>query len=157
MNDHEKIRALLALAAADVLEPGEEKQLMDHLRSCDSCGAELEKWKLLAGGLRRLPTPQPRALIVERARAQAQIRLTEEFEQRWNRASIIGVIIFAWALTLMSWPLVRFVSGGLLGMLDPRFNHAWIAFGVFTTSVWLAGGAAAVLLSMQQRRERRLA
>ncbi len=53
MNDHEKIRALLALAAADVLEPGEEKQLMDHLRTCDSCGTELEKWKLLAGGLRR--------------------------------------------------------------------------------------------------------
>jgi len=48
-------------------------------------------------------------------------------------------------------------TGGVLGMLDPRFNHAWIVFGVFTTTVWLAGGAAAVLLSMQQRRERRLA
>jgi Putative zinc-finger len=50
MNEHEKIRTLLTLAAADVLDPGEEKQLMDHLRTCDSCGAELEKWKLLAGG-----------------------------------------------------------------------------------------------------------
>ena len=44
MNDHDKIRALLALAAADVLESSEEKHLMDHLRTCDSCGAELEKW-----------------------------------------------------------------------------------------------------------------
>jgi len=52
---------------------------------------------------------------------------------------------------------VRLFTGGVLGMLDPRFNHAWIVFGVFTTSVWLAGGAAAVLLSQQQRRERRLA
>ena len=157
MNDHDKIRALLALAAADVLEPGEERLVMDHLRTCDACGAELEKWKLLAGGLRRLPTPQPRALVVERARALAQIRLTEEFEQRWNRGVIIGVLIFAWILTLMSWPVVRLITGGLLGMLDPRFDHAWIVFGVFTTTVWLAGGAAAVLLSMRQRRERRLA
>ena len=42
------------------LEPHEEKQVMDHMRSCESCSAELEDWKLLAGGLRRLPTPQPR-------------------------------------------------------------------------------------------------
>jgi predicted anti-sigma-YlaC factor YlaD len=157
MNDHDKIRALLSLAAADVLEPGEEKQLLDHLRTCDSCGAELEKWKLLAGGLRRLPTPQPRSIVVERARAQAQIRLTEEIEHRWNRSVIIGLLVFAWILTLLSWPLVRLFTGGVLGMLDPRFNHAWIVFGLFTTTVWLAGGAAAVLLSMQQRRERRLA
>ena len=157
MNDHDKIRALLPLAAADVLEPGEETQLLDHLRTCDSCGVELEKWKLLAGGLRRLPTPQPRSIVVERARAQAQIRLTEEIEHRWNRTVIIGLLVFAWILTLLSWPLVRLFTGGVLGMLDPRFNHAWVVFGVFTATVWLAGGAAAVLLSMQQRRERRLA
>jgi anti-sigma factor RsiW len=157
MNDHEKIRELLTLLVAGVLEPHEEKQVLDHLRTCEACSAELEDWKLLAGGLRRLPTPQPRALVVERARAQAQIRLHEEFEHRWNRGVIIGLIIFAWVLTLLSWPVVRFVSGGLLAMLDPRFGHAWVVFGAFTTSVWLAGGAAAVLLSMQHRRERRLA
>jgi anti-sigma factor RsiW len=147
----------LTLLAAGVLEPHEEKQVMDHLRSCESCSAELEDWKLLAGGLRRLPTPQPRAVVAERARAQAQIRLSEEFEHRWNRSVIVGLIVFAWVLTLLSWPLVRLLSGGLLGMLVPGFNHAWIVFGAFTTSVWLAGGAAAVLLSMQRRRERRLA
>jgi anti-sigma factor RsiW len=157
MNDHEKIRELLTLLPAGVLEPREEKQVLDHLRTCEACSAELEDWKLLAGGLRRLPTPQPRALIVERARAQAQIRLSEEFEHRWNRTVMIGLVGFAWLLTLLSWPVVRFVSGGLLAMLDPRFSHAWIVFGAFTTSVWLAGGAAAVLLSMQHRRERRLA
>jgi anti-sigma factor RsiW len=157
MNDHEKIRELLTLLAASVLEPQEEKQVMDHLRTCESCRTELEDWKLLAGGLRRLPTPQPRAVVVERARAQAQIRLNEEFEHRWNRSVIVGLVVFAWVLTLLSWPLVRLLTGGLLGLLVPGFSHAWIVFGAFTTSVWLAGGAAAVLLSMQHRRERRLA
>ena len=157
MNDHEKIRELLALAVADALTRAEEEQVMNHVRSCTECSSELDSWRLLAAGMRRLPTPQPRPLIVERARARAEIRFAEEAEHRWHRIVMIGVILFAWALTLMSWPVVRLVSGGLLGMLDPRLNHAWLGFAVFTTIVWMTGGAAAVFLSLQQRRERRVA
>ena len=157
MNDHDKIRELLALSVADALTRAEEEQVMNHARSCAECSSELDSWRLLAAGMRRLPTPQPRPLIVERARARAEIRFAEEAEHRWHRIVMIGVILFAWALTLMSWPVVRLVSGGLLGMLDPRLNHAWLGFAVFTTIIWMTGGAAAVFLSLQQRRERRLA
>jgi len=157
MTGHQEIRALLSLAVADALEPHEEQLVAEHLRGCSACAAELEEFQLLAGGLRRLPTPQPRGVVVERARAMAQIRLAERAEHRWNRAVMSGLILFAWVLTLMSWPVVKFVSGGFLSVLDPRFSHTWMVFGVFTTLVWLGGGAAAVLLSMQQRRERSLA
>ena len=157
MTDHDKIRDLLSLAAADSLEPNEDRLVSEHLRSCTDCAAQLEEWRLLAGGLRRLPTPQPRGVVVERARAMAQIRLAEQIEHKWNRAVMFGLITFAWVLTLMSWPVVKFVSGGFLSMLDPRFSHTWLVFGVFTTLVWVGGGAAAILLSMQQRRERSLA
>jgi len=126
MNDHDKIRELLALSVADALTQAEEEQVMNHARSCAECSSELDSWRLLAAGMRRLPTPQPRPLIVERARARAEIRFAEEAENRWHRIVMIGVILFAWALTLMSWPVVRLVSGGLLGMLDPRLNHAWM-------------------------------
>ena len=154
MTEHQKIRELLSLAAADALEPNEDRLVSEHLRSCTDCAAQLEEWRLLAGGLRRLPTPQPRGVVVERARAMAQIRLAEQIEHKWNRAVMFGLITFAWVLTLMSWPVVKFISGGFLSMLDPRFSHTWLVFGVFTTLVWVGGGAAAVLLSMQQRRER---
>jgi Putative zinc-finger len=157
MNDHDKIRELLALSVADALTRAEEEQVMNHARSCAECSSELDSWRLLAAGMRRLPTPQPRPLIVERARARAEIRFAEEVENRWHRIVMIGVILFAWALTLISWPVVRLVSGGLLGMLDPRLNHAWLGFAIFTTIIWMTGGAAAVFLSLQQRRERRLA
>jgi hypothetical protein len=157
MNDHDKIRELLALSVADALTRAEEEQVMNHARSCAECSSELDSWRLLAAGMHRLPTPQPRPLIVERARARAEIRFAEEVENRWHRIVMIGVILFAWALTLMSWPVVRLVSGGLLGMLDPRLNHAWLGFAVFTTIIWMTGGAAAVFLSLQQRRERRFA
>ena len=93
MNDHEKIRALLALAAADVLEPGEEKQLMDHLRTCDACGAELEKWKLLAGGLRRLPTPQPRSLWWSARERKRRFAWPRKSSTGGIAAVIIGLLV----------------------------------------------------------------
>lgn len=157
MSDHEKTRERLALSAADALTRAEEEQVMNHLRTCADCAAEVDRWRLLAAGLRRLPTPQPRPVIVERARAQAAIRLAEEAEHRWHRIVMLGVILFAWAMTLISWPVVKLLSGGILEMLDPGLNHAWIAFAIFTTIVWASGGAAAVFLSLQQRRERSLA
>jgi|SRR5271154_172702 predicted anti-sigma-YlaC factor YlaD len=157
MSDHKKIRELLSLAAADALDSNEERLVSEHLLTCADCAAQLEDWRLLAGGLRRLPTPQPRGVVVERARAMAQIRLTDHIEHKWNRNVMFALIVFAWIMTLMSWPVVRFISGGFLSMLDPRFSHTWLVFGVFTTLVWLGGGAAAVLLSLQQRRERSLA
>lgn len=157
MNDHDVIRRMLALAAAGALEPSEERQVAAHVQSCADCAAELEEWQLVAGGLRHLPTPQPPASLVERARARAEARLAEEAEYRLHRGVMVFLVFFAWALTLMSWPLVRLVSGGLLGLLDPRLNQAWIGFAAFTTFIWMGGGAAAVLLSLHQRRERSLA
>jgi anti-sigma factor RsiW len=154
MNDHEKIRERLALAAADTLEAKEKEQVMRHIQSCAACADEFNDWQLLVGGLRRLPTPQPRAVIVERARARAEVRLAEEAERRWHDIVMISVILFAWALTLLSWPVIRLISHGFLGMLDPRLNQTWLVFSIFTTLAWLAGAAAAVTLSLHERHRR---
>ena len=157
MNDHNKIRDLLALAAAEGLDAKESEQVMQHVRTCPGCSAELEQWQLLAGGLRQLPTPQPSADLVRRTCARAEARFVDEREHVWNRRVMISLVVFAWALTLTSWPIVKLVSGGLLSLLDPRLNQSWLGFAGFTSLVWLTGGAAAVLLSLHQRRERRLA
>ena len=157
MNDHGKIRDLLALAAAGALSASEEEDVARHIRSCDACSQELSSWQSLAGDLRRLPTPQPSAAVVQRALRLAEARLADEAEYRWQRGVMVFVIAFAWVVTIASWPLVRLVTGDFLTLLDPRLNHAWISFAGFTTLVWLAGGSAAVLLSLRQRRERRLA
>jgi anti-sigma factor RsiW len=156
-NDHDKIRELLPLAAADGLDAQESEQVMLHARTCAECSAELEQWQLLSRGLRQLPTPQPSADLVQRACARAEARYVEEREHVWNRRVMISLVAFAWALTLATWPLVRLVSGGLLSLLDPRLNQSWLGFAGFTSVVWLTGGAAAILLSLHQRRERRLA
>jgi hypothetical protein len=157
MTSHEKIRDLLALAAAEGLDAKESEQVMQHVRTCAGCSAELEQWQALARGLRQLPTPQPSPDLVQRAFARAEARFVDEREHVWNRRVMISLVMFAWALTLVSWPIVRLVSGGVLSLLDPRLNQSWLGFAGFTSLVWLTGGAAAVLLSLHQRRERRLA
>jgi hypothetical protein len=44
MSDHQKIRDLLPLAAAEVLSENEERFLAEHLRECGSCAQQLEEY-----------------------------------------------------------------------------------------------------------------
>lgn len=157
LESHEEIRELLALAAAGALGPEEDLLVARHLESCDECSAELERWRVVTGGLRRLPTPQPRAAVVERALAQAEIRLAEEREHRWHRAIMIFVVLYAWILTTVSWQVFRLITGGLLTRFQPGFNHSWLLFAAFMSLVWATGGVAAVLLARHRQQERRMA
>ena len=154
MSEHDKIRELLTLAAADALTGAEEKLVADHVRSCIACSNELAAWRPIASELRRLPTPQPSSWLVQATLARAQAKLTEQAEHDWNRRLLIFVVAFAWLLTIASWPVFHFVSGRLL---EPQLSSTWISFAAFSALSWLAGGVAAVMLAIRQRGERRLA
>ena len=156
MSEHDKIRELLALAAAGALTSAEEMQVAEHVRSCIACSNELGAWRSIASELRRLPTPQPSSWLVQATLARAEAKLTEQAEHDWNRRVMIVVVAFAWLLTIASWPVFRFVSGRFGSLLEP-LNHTWISFTAFTALGWLAGGVAAVMLAIRQRGERRLA
>jgi hypothetical protein len=157
MSEHDKIRGLLALAAADALTSAEEKLVAEHVRSCMACSNELEAWHPIASELRRLPTPQPSSGLVQATLARAEAKLTEQAEHDWNRRVMIVLVGFAWLLTIASWPVFHFVSGRFGSLIEPQFSHTWISFAAFTTLGWLAGGVAAVMLAIRQRGERRLA
>lgn len=162
MNEHDKIRELLALAAADALTSAEERQVAEHVRSCIACSNELEAWRPIASELHRLPTPQPSSWLVQATLARAEVKLNEQAEHDWNRRVMIFVLSFAWLLTIASWPVFHFVSGRFGSLLEPKFSptqfsNTWISFSAFTALGWLAGGVAAVMLAIRQRGERRLA
>jgi hypothetical protein len=172
MSEHDKIRELLALAAADALTSAEERQVAEHVRSCIACSNELEAWRPIASELRRLPTPQPSSWLVQATLARAEAKLAEQAEQDWNRRVMIVVVAFAWLLTIAGWLVFRVVSGRFGSLLEPQFGHTqfshtqvgqtqlgqtWIGFAAFTALGWLAGGVAAVMLAIRQRGERRLA
>ena len=157
MSEHDKIRELLALAAAGALTSAEEKQVAEHVRSCSSCSDELADWQPLANDLRRLPTPQPSPWLVQTTLARAEAKLSEQAEHDWNRRVMIFVVAFAWLLTIASWPVFHFVSERFGSLLEPQFAHMWIGFAAFTALGWLAAGVAAVMLALRHCGERRLA
>jgi hypothetical protein len=157
MSEHDKIRELLALAAADALTNAEKEQVAEHVRSCIACSNELEAWRPIASELRRLPTPQPSSWLVQATLARAEAKLTEQAERDWNHRLMIVVVAFAWLLTIASWAVFHVVSARFERLLGPQFSHTWISFAAFTALEWLAGGVAAVLLAIGQRGESRLA
>lgn len=157
MSEHETIRELLSLAAAGALDGAEEQRVTRHVSECAECTAELKGWQMLTGGLRRLPTPQAPAALIERVRTQVAWQLAGEGERRWNRQVMIFLVLFAWTVTLVSWPIVRLLTGGLMGWLEPGFGHTWIGLATYTALAWLTGGIAAATLAVRHRRERRMA
>src|SRR4029077_18520499 len=147
MREHDKIRELLALAAADALTSAEENQVGEHVRSCIACSNELEAWQPIASELRRLPTPQPSSWLVQATLARAQAKLAKQAEHDWNRRVMIALVAFAWLLTIASWPLFHFVSERFGSLLEPQFSptqfgltqfsQTWISFAAFTALGWL--------------------
>ena len=157
MSEHEVIRELLSLAACGAVDREEEQRIARHLRECESCAKEFEGWQFLANELRRLPTPQVPAALVEQVRSQVAWQFAAEAERRWNTRVLIFLVLFAWTLTVVSWPVIRLLTHGLLGWFEPGFAHTWLGLVGYSALLWLTGGIAAGALAVRQRRERRMA
>jgi anti-sigma factor RsiW len=157
MMDHNKIRQMLPLAAADCLSDAESIELQQHLRQCAACATELEQWQAMGSGLRALPTPQAPALLVERTQALMRQELASRAGQNSQNWLLAAGLAVTWALTLAAWPLVRTASGELLSWLNLGFDRTWFGLAAYVGIGWLTAGVAAVLLATQQRREREAA
>jgi anti-sigma factor RsiW len=154
MSEHEKIRELLPLAAAGVLDASEEARIQNHLRLCEECTAQLSFWQELQSGLRRIPTPQAPASLVQRTIAMAQNAVLEESDRRSERRVIAVATVFSWLLVAVSWPLAQFLGHGWMALVGSGFKQGWENFVAFTALCWLAGAAAAILLAARKQRER---
>ena len=157
MNDHETIRELLPLAAAGALDPGDARRVEQHLAACAACAAEMEEWRELATGLRRLPTLQPRPEVVERTRAALEWRTALEVERRGNRIALAFGIAVSWTATLSGCVLVRLFSEGPRFAMNLFGGSTWIWLVGYTALAWVTAAAAALILAMRRRPERRTA
>ncbi len=130
MSEHDAIRELLALAAAD---------------------------RVLGHGLRRLPTPQAPAMLVERTRQQIQLQLAAAAEHATNPWLLGFLVLLSWTLTIASWPIVRLVTQGMTSWLDLGFRGAWMNLVIYTLVGWAVGGAVALALALRRASARRTA
>jgi anti-sigma factor RsiW len=155
MSEHESMRSLLALAAAGVLDAGEQRSLDAHIRECEACRRESESWNAYAAGLRQLPQPPIPGQLLERTRARVlQVRAASA-ERRWNDLMIAALAMFAWTVGLSFWFLVRLFTGGTLMVMGTNLLRLGTWSALSTALVWVTAAAAAVALNRRRRELRR--
>src|SRR5215475_9695489 len=95
----ESTRGLLALSAAGLLEPEEQRRVDTHVRECSDCAAELEALGAIAGALERQAAPHPPAGLVYRT----QIQVAIEADRRQGARLALGASALGWLLALVTW------------------------------------------------------
>jgi anti-sigma factor RsiW len=151
------VKELLALAAANALDPAEEARVAAHVRGCAACADEAAQWRRLAEGLGRRGAPRPSRALVARTVEAAEARLAERAERAWNRAALGYVVAFAWTLAVLAWWLLDLVTGVLSLRLDRPLGGTAAWYAAYVIAGWLTAGAAAVLLGRRTREEGRTA
>jgi hypothetical protein len=130
MTEHGAVRALVALSAAGMLEPADERRVLEHARECADCAAELAALGDLAAALAILPAPAPSPDLLVRT----QMRIAEDRERR--DAQRLAVI---WALCAV------IVCAAICSLLQPYVGPMiWVAATVVPT---IQAAAAAFLLT----------
>lgn len=131
MSDHKEIRAKLAELLAGGLPAKQEAAVRAHVAECGECARELELWKRLTAGLRRVPATSPTPARLARIAALAQARRAEVLEQRRNRLVLTGLALYGWALFLAAWPALESLTGwlGVSGSaVAPVAVLGWVTF-----------------------------
>jgi len=147
MNEHESIRAMLALAAAGALDPAESTRVERHANVCDDCRRELETWSRYAYGLRELMERTRTRLLQERAVAEGR---------RWNGLMLGVLVVFGWATGLTLWILVRVFTGAVLTVFGANLVSGLTWSLVSVVLSWMTAAAAALMLGKSRQMRRAL-
>src|ERR1051326_2653017 len=92
MTPHAKLQELLTLSAAGLLEPGEERQVREHIQECPECAARLDSMAELAVELRALPAPPVPVHVVARVNAE-MAAYADRRESAWL---VAGSAVMGW-------------------------------------------------------------
>jgi len=155
MSEHESMQALFALAAAGVLDAGEQRRLDEHARRCPECRRQLEIWSAYAEGLRQLPQPAVPAQLVERTRARVWQERAAAAGRRWDEWMLGILALFAWTVGLTFWFVLRIFTGGALVVMGANLVRFGTYSAVSTALVWLTAAVAALALGRRRRELRR--
>jgi anti-sigma factor RsiW len=132
MTEHENTRQNLAALAAGTLSPAEESAARAHLEACAECARAWESWQRLTTAVERLPGAELAPQRLRRMATAAQARREHVLERRWNRLVLAGLVVYGWALFVVSWPLLPAAIEWLSGLL----RLPWFAVVVVGLTLW---------------------
>jgi anti-sigma factor RsiW len=151
MKEHTTVQDLLALAAAGLLDPAEQRRVEEHLSHCEACQIEFDEWTRIAGALKELPTPQASyRLVVQTQRLLAHAAALQG--RQWNRVGLVCLVLFSWMVTFVTFGLVQFLNTPLSRLLDISPTTIWAGFIGVT---WLATAVAAGMLGKHWQQDGR--
>lgn len=156
MTEHESFRAMLALWAADTLDPGERRRVEQHAESCEICRRELHAWGFYARGLSALPQPAVPQGLMQRTRARIIEQREASAARRRNNAMLAALVVFGWAASLTTWTLVRVFAGGALHVLGVNLVNGVNWSLLSTMFAWMTAATAAAMLGRQSELRRTL-
>jgi anti-sigma factor RsiW len=156
MNEHIRVRGLLALYLTNSLSREEEAGVAQHLLACSDCRAELGALRMIAGDLKSMPSPQSSFGLAQRTRVRIAAEMAAKADRRQHRRTLAWVIGFAWIFTALTFAVGRFLVLELAAWLrisPDTCMTVFIAYAIFagTASVAFAG-----MLATRHRNERRL-
>src|ERR1035438_8728797 len=131
MSEHETVRQLLALSAAGLLEPAEERLVREHARQCARCAAKLDNYATLSAGLSALPCPLPLPDLLRRTNSL----VNAELDRRQGATFAGAAAIFACVFVLLIGLTLRTLAGDTAALV-------WLGWAL--VSSWLGAGAPPV-------------
>ena len=111
MTAHEETRSWLALSAAGLLDPGEERRLREHVRECAACAGELEALGALASGLR---APAGAGAVAGTAGAHGGAgggRAGRRSGAAGGAGLALACVLAVWVSSLFSWSVYEILNG----------------------------------------------
>ena len=153
MTTHDAVRPLLALSAAGLLEPGEERHVREHVRECAPCAAELDALAELGSALAVLPQPALPPDLPRRAASLLAAELALQADRRRGAALAVAGCLFAWMATVVAWAVYEILTGGAPALLRPDLSSLVVWLALSAVSVCVAAPAAA-MLAARRRLER---
>ncbi len=154
MSEHESIRELLALAAADALDAEQRRRVDAHTAQCEFCRRELAAFDALAGTLRRAPMPQPSPELLARVHVLASARLAVVRNQSEVSRWLPALVLASWVSALASWPLVSSALGEIGRWFSIQQVGAlqWALNNMVLGGTLLALTVTAILVQMKMAR-----
>ena len=146
MTEHESIHSMLALYAADALDPAESRRVEQHAASCEMCARELLAWGSFAAALPQLPQPVPPADLIERTQVRILEQRRASAARRREGLLLAALVVFGWIASFTTWNLVRMFTGGVLEVLGANLVGGVTWSLVSTVFVWMTAAAAAAML-----------
>jgi anti-sigma factor RsiW len=154
MNEHESVRAMLALAAAGALSPQQHRRMEQHAQGCEICRRDLETWAAYTQGLRKLPQPTVPEGLAQRTQARIVEQRLEAVERRRKELFLAALAVFGWAAGWAFWTMMRAITGGSLYVFGANLVSGLTWSLISTVLVWMTAATAALMLRRSREMRR---